>query len=83
MEKRPKTMYSGVTKYYNTSEACNLAGISRATFLRWVREGKIEDVSNRNANGWRRFTESDIDRLKSRVNEVYKAEEFSPGQDRT
>jgi predicted site-specific integrase-resolvase len=52
--------------FYNTSEACKLAGTSRFTFLRWVKERKITDVGLRNQNGWRLFTEEDIDRLRSK-----------------
>ena len=60
-------------KYYNTSEACKLAGTYRATFLRWVREGKIEDVKTRDRNGWRLFTEEDIRKLHDRRKPVIEA----------
>jgi DNA-binding transcriptional MerR regulator len=56
--------------YYNTSEACKLAGTNRYTFLRWVRQKKFADVEHRDRNGYRLFTKSDLLRLKARVNHV-------------
>jgi excisionase family DNA binding protein len=57
-------------KFFSISEACKIAGISRPTFLRWVQQGKFSDVQYRDRNGWRLFTEDDISRLKSRVNQI-------------
>jgi excisionase family DNA binding protein len=50
-------------KYYSASEAAELAGVHRMTLLRWIRQGKIEDVQ-RDRNNWRIFSESDIDAIK-------------------
>jgi excisionase family DNA binding protein len=58
-------------KYYTTSEACGLAGTNRSTFLRWVKEGKFEDVQTRDRNGWRLFTDEDLQRLRSRSARIY------------
>jgi excisionase family DNA binding protein len=58
-------------KYYTTSEACKLAGTNRATFLRWVKQGKFEDVLTRDRNGWRLFTREDVLRLKSKSQHIY------------
>jgi excisionase family DNA binding protein len=58
--------------FYSVGEACEQAGISRDTFLRWVRQGKFSDVEYRDRNGWRLFTESDLHTLKTRVNHVDK-----------
>ena len=55
---------------FSISEACKIAGISRPTFLRWVQQGKFTDVKYRDRNGWRIFTEDDISRLKSSVDQV-------------
>ena len=57
-------------KYYQTAEACNLAGISKTTFLRWVSNGTIPDVSRRDRRGWRLFTDEDIRRLQEEVNRI-------------
>ncbi len=56
--------------FYNTREACKLAGTNRHTFLRWVRQKKFTDVEHRDRNGWRLFTEDDIERLKAHVNHI-------------
>ena len=56
--------------FYNTREACKLAGTNRHTFLRWVRQKKFTDVEHRDRNGWRLFTEDDIQRLKAQVNHI-------------
>jgi excisionase family DNA binding protein len=56
--------------YYRTTEACRMAGTSRNTFLRWVKEGSFADVKHRDRRGWRLFTEDDLARLKAEVNQV-------------
>lgn len=62
-------MLNGQT-YYRTAEVCRIVGISKNTFLRWVREGSFADVGHRDRRGWRLFTEGDLDRLKAEVNQV-------------
>jgi len=59
-------------QFYLTSEACALAGISRMTFLRWVRRKDHPDVLNRDRRGWRLFTEDDVVSLKIKVNQINK-----------
>jgi len=56
--------------YYQTTEACSMAGISRSTFFRWLRMGVIEDVSHIDRKGWRLFTEEDISRMKDEAGKV-------------
>ena len=56
--------------YYRTAEACKLAGISRNTYFRWLREGLLPDVGMRDRRGWRLFTEEDLLRLTSEANRV-------------
>jgi DNA-binding transcriptional MerR regulator len=56
--------------FYRTSEACELAGISRATLFRWLSIGIIEDVHRRDRRGWRLFTNGDINRIKTEVDKV-------------
>lgn len=56
--------------FYKTAEACALAGTTKSTFLRWVREGVFTDVETRDRNGWRLFTEDDIYRLQTKVQNV-------------
>jgi len=56
--------------YYRTQEACQKAGVSRATLFRWLKAGVLEDAIYRDRKGWRLFTENDIDRIKSEATRV-------------
>ena len=58
--------------YYRTAEACRLAGISRNTYFRWLREGLLPDVGMRDRRGWRLFTKEDLLRLRNEANRVTK-----------
>lgn len=58
--------------YYRTAQACRIAGTSKNTFLRWVKEGLFADVEHRDRRGWRLFTKDDLGRLKAEVNSVNK-----------
>ena len=49
--------------YYRTSEACQRAGISRATLFRWLKTGVLDDAMRRDRKGWRLFTQDDIDKI--------------------
>jgi DNA-binding transcriptional MerR regulator len=56
--------------FYNTAEACKIAGTNKDTFLRWVKLGKFVDVKHRDRNGWRLFTDNDLVRLRTKVNHL-------------
>ena len=56
--------------YFRTSEACKMAGISRATFFRWLKEGIIEDTRFKDRRGWRLFTQEDVGKLKEESTKV-------------
>lgn len=56
--------------FYRTSEACDLAGISRATLFRWLAIGIVDDVQHRDRRGWRLFNDDDINRIKTEVDKV-------------
>jgi len=56
--------------FYRTSEACQLVGIGRSTFLRWLRKGSLNDASYRDKRGWRLFTEADVERIAREANHV-------------
>ncbi len=56
--------------YYRTAEVCQIVGISRNTFFRWLRDGLFKDVKNVDRRGWRLFTEGDLDRLEAEANQV-------------
>ena len=60
----------GGKTYYRTAEACQIAGVSRSTFFRWLRQGSFQDVENFDRRGWRLFTEDDLQRLIAEVNQI-------------
>ena len=60
--------------YFQTNEACKIAGISRATFFRWLKQGTIQDVKQKDRRGWRLFTEKDIDKLRQEAQKVISTE---------
>jgi len=57
-------------KYYQTAEACRMAGTSKNTFIRWVKEGRLPDTELRDRRGWRLFAEREVRELKTEVNKV-------------
>ena len=61
--------------FYRTTEACQMAGISRATLFRWLSIGIFKDVKNRDRRGWRLFSEVDINRLKAESHRIEKGTE--------
>jgi len=56
--------------YYRIAEACQIAGISKNTFLRWVREQRLPDTSCRDRRGWRVFDEDELQNLKEEANKI-------------
>ena len=64
-------------RYYKTSEACRMAGMSRNTFFRWVREGSFADAKQRDRHGWRLFTEDEVERLIAEVNRVNAGHQYA------
>ncbi len=56
--------------FYRTQEACEKAGVSRATLFRWLRTGVILDVEHKDRRGWRLFSEKDIKRLRKEAKAV-------------
>lgn len=53
----------GVT-LYRISEALSQAGVSRATYFRWVRTGRVADCRYKDRNGRRLFTIAEARRLE-------------------
>jgi predicted site-specific integrase-resolvase len=51
-------------KYYRTKEACLKAGISKATYHRWIKQGIISDNIIKDRRGWRLFSEADIKNIR-------------------
>jgi predicted site-specific integrase-resolvase len=49
---------------YSAHQVAALAGISKNTLLRWLKQGKVSEVF-RDRNGWRVFQETDVERICS------------------
>ena len=47
-----------------------MAGISKATFFRWLKEGTLPEIGRKDRNGWRLFTKSDISRIKAEAGKI-------------
>ena len=58
--------------YYRTAEACQMAGLSKNTLFRWIREGLYTDVKQRDRRGWRLFTEEEIVTMEAEFNRIQK-----------
>lgn len=56
--------------YYRTAEACQMAGISKNTFFRWLRHGEFEDVATADRHGWRLFSDADVERLYEKAQRI-------------
>jgi DNA-binding transcriptional MerR regulator len=50
--------------YLYCHEAAKMAGISKATLLRWISKGYISDSDKRDRNGWRLFSDYEVQRIK-------------------
>ena len=62
-------------RYYETSEVCQKAGISRPTLFRWLKRGILHRL-HRDRKGWRLFTEDDLRKIQAEANKV-EAEDVS------
>ncbi len=58
------------TKYFRTAEVCELAGISRTTLFRWLKNNLLGEAVARDRRGWRLFTTAEVDFLKAEANRV-------------
>lgn len=58
------------TKYYRTAEVCQLAGISRTTLFRWLKNDFLGETVARDRRGWRLFTHEDVEKLKAEANRI-------------
>jgi predicted site-specific integrase-resolvase len=57
--------------YYRTAEVCRMVGISRNTLFRWLKEGIVSDVEYRDCRGWRLFTSSQVEAVRTKTNHVF------------
>jgi excisionase family DNA binding protein len=57
-----------------TAEAAKQAGVSKATLLRWLKDGKIPEAA-RDVRGWRVFTKEEVENIRQYANKI-----LPPGQ---
>ena len=62
---------------FSTSQAALQLGVSRNTLLRWLREGRVSEVS-RDRNGWRVFSAESIQRIRAELGEIGATEQLEP-----
>lgn len=55
---------------FSIGEALSKAGVSRSTYFRWVRSGRIPDTQFKDRNGHRVFTEEEIRILDNFANQL-------------
>lgn len=52
-----------VKKRFKLRDAARAIGVSAITLRRWLLSGKVREVA-RDRNGWRLFSQKDIDRIR-------------------
>ena len=58
---------------YRIGEALEEAGMSRATYFRWVRTGRLVDTKYRDRNGRRVFTDDEVRGLRGLAQRLVEA----------
>jgi DNA-binding transcriptional MerR regulator len=53
--------------YFRTLEVCRMAGISKSTLFRWLKENTIDKQEERDWRGWRLFTVSQLEQIQRRT----------------
>lgn len=59
---------------YRIGEALETAQVSRATYFRWIREGRVSDARYRDRNGRRVLTPEEVRSLASVANRLVDAD---------
>jgi hypothetical protein len=84
-ERKPENMpvtINGQT-HYRTAEVCQMVGISKTTFFRWLKESIFKEAEYRDRRGWRIFTEDEVNRLKAEANRTIKTKQFGTAKRQT
>jgi hypothetical protein len=56
-------------RYYEATEVCKEAGISRPTLFRWLKRGLLIEL-HRDRRGWRLFTEEDLKKIQAEATRI-------------
>lgn len=51
--------------HLHAAQAAAAAGISKATLLRWIRQGKIDEAAELDRNGWRLFSPTEVEKIRT------------------
>lgn len=49
---------------YTTKQVADMVGVDKSTLLRWIRQGKIKDVAQRDGRNWRVWLPEDVEEVK-------------------
>lgn len=60
-------------KLYRIGEALAAASLSRATYFRWLKQGRLKDTQFKDRNGRRVFTEDELNDLKRQAQRLLEA----------
>jgi predicted site-specific integrase-resolvase len=60
-------------KLYRIGEALSSAALSRATYFRWLKQGRVRDTQFKDRNGRRVFTEQELLDLKREAQRLVEA----------
>jgi predicted site-specific integrase-resolvase len=60
-------------RVYRIGEALATASLSRATYFRWIKQGRIRDTHYKDRNGRRVFTEEELDELRRETDRLIEA----------
>jgi hypothetical protein len=55
--------------YYEATEVCESAGISRPTLFRWLKRGLLTTM-HKDRRGWRLFTEEDLNKIRAEATRI-------------
>ena len=55
--------------FYRTSEVCQKTDLSRATLMRWLKNGVIKEPA-RDRRGWRLFAADDMNKIRVESNRI-------------
>jgi len=58
-------------KKYTTKQVADMVGVDKSTLLRWIRQGKISDVSHRDGRNWRVWLQEDVEEVKAYYEKIH------------
>jgi len=68
----------GGIEVYRIGEALRTARVSRPTYFRWVKAGRVRDTRYRDRNGRRVFTQEELKQLAEEANRLIESTALPP-----